>query len=102
MIFPDGENLGMLEDLCLASLQADQLLECVDNYFGCVQATKESLPRQISKARIHAWLAAQEPPDMRLGIAAQRGFMDWNNALSNGSESLNLIVKSSDQPQLIR
>ncbi|MGB9181416.1 MAG: DUF3226 domain-containing protein [Pyrinomonadaceae bacterium] len=83
MILPDGQRSGMLEDVCLDALQTDLSIRCVDEYFECVRATKESLPNLISKARIHAWLATQNPPDMRLGIAAQRGFIDWNSPAFN-------------------
>jgi hypothetical protein len=78
MIFP-GNRPGMLEDLCLAALQADSVIRCIDEYFECVRVTKGNTPDQISKARIHAWLAAQDPPDLRLGEAAQRGLIDWDS-----------------------
>jgi hypothetical protein len=55
------------------------LTQCIDEYFECVRANKGKSPNQISKARIHAWLAAQNPPDLRLGEAAQKGFIDWDN-----------------------
>jgi len=79
MIFPDGKNGGMLEDLCLAALGTDSLTKCIDVYFNCVEAAKNAPPKKIAKARIHAWLAAQEPPDLRLGMAAQKGLIPWNN-----------------------
>jgi hypothetical protein len=79
MILPDGQQPGMLEDLCLAALRTDSLIQCIDEYFECVRANKGQPPNQISKARIHAWLAAQDPPDLRLGEAAQRGFIDWDS-----------------------
>jgi len=80
MIFPDGQNAGMLEDVCLEAWRADVLMPCIDDYFECVRAAKGNRPTQISKARVHAWLAAQTPPDMRLGIAAQRDLIDWSNS----------------------
>ena len=83
MILPDGQRPGMLEDLCLAALQTDSSIQCIDEYFECVRVAKGSLPTQISKARVHAWLAAQDPPDMRLGIAAQSGFIDCNSPAFN-------------------
>jgi hypothetical protein len=78
MIFPDGANRGMLEDVCLQALKGDAVMPCINNYFDCIREIG-SAPRQISKARVHAWLAAQTPPDMRLGFAAQRGLLDWIN-----------------------
>ena len=79
IILPDGVNNGALEDLCLAAWREDPLLQCIDAYFDCVSTAKGEPPRQISKARVHAWLAAQGTPDMRLGIAAKKGLIDWNN-----------------------
>lgn len=79
IILPDGQRPGMLEDLCLEAFQTDLAIQCIDEYFECVRTVKGILPDLISKARIHAWLAIQDPPDMRLGIAAQRGFIDWNS-----------------------
>ncbi len=79
IIFPDGVAAGTLEDLFLFALQPDNLLfQCIDDYFECIRVAKNGLPKQISKARLHAWLASQDPPDMRLGIAAQRNLIDWN------------------------
>lgn len=80
MILPDGHHPGMLEDLCLAALQTDSAIRCIAEYFECVRAAKGNLPNQIAKARVHAWLAAQDPPDLRLGEAAQRGFIDWDSS----------------------
>ncbi len=79
MIFPDGQNAGMLEDVCLEAWREDTLISCIDDYFNCVRAAKGATPSKISKARVHAWLAAQTPPDLRLGIAAQKGLIDWTN-----------------------
>lgn len=79
IVLPDGRRPGMLEDLVLEALRLDSLTECIDRYFECVGAAKGSSLKEISKARVHAWLAAQDPPDMRLGIAAQRGLIPWDN-----------------------
>lgn len=79
IILPDGQSPGMLEDLCLAALQGDASFRCINEFFECVRETKGQLPKQISKARVHAWLAAQDPPDMRLGFAAQKGLIDWDS-----------------------
>lgn len=79
MILPDGKQPGMLEDLFLEALGDDSLTQCIGRYFECVGVAKGSAPRLLSKARVHAWLAAQDPPDMRLGIAAQKGLVEWNN-----------------------
>ena|SRR2546421_7803891 len=80
MILPDGHSDGALEDLCFASLHTDPILPCIDQYFACVGSVSSPSTRPNSKARIHAWLAAQTPPDLRLGHAIGRGWLDWNNA----------------------
>lgn len=81
-IFPDCERAGMLEDLCLATLEAMTEQNCIENYFSCIhQVTKRIHPtHKIAKAHLHAWLAAQEEPDLaRLGIAATKGYLDFNH-----------------------
>ena len=84
MILPDGQQPGMLEDLCLSAWRTDSIASCVDEYFECLRTVKGELTAELSKARVHAWLAAQDPPDMRLGIAAQKGFIDWDNPSFDG------------------
>lgn len=79
MIFPDHGSQGMLEDLCLRSLSADPVLNCLDSYFRCVFDQSANRPIPLAKARIHAWLATQARPDLRLGEAAKRGYLDWSH-----------------------
>jgi hypothetical protein len=79
MILPDGQNKGMLEDLCLAAVEADPVLQCVDEYFNCVYTTVGREPNNIAKARVHAWLASQIEPDKRLGEAAKAGYWPWDS-----------------------
>lgn len=79
LLFPAGLQQGMLEDLLLSAISADPVLNCIDDYFDCVSATTQHLPRQISKAKVHAWLATKHPPDLELGRAAQKGLIDWDS-----------------------
>jgi hypothetical protein len=78
-ILPDGQNQGMLEDLCLASLANHPSMQCLDDYFKCIERQVGRLPNNLSKARIHAWLSSQERPDLPLGLAAEKGYIDWKN-----------------------
>lgn len=73
LILPYGLNKGMLEDVCLQSVADDPAMPCVEDYFQCLKE-KHTLPSNLSKAKVHAFLASREPPDLRLGHAAQRGF----------------------------
>lgn len=77
-ILPDGATPGMLEDLCMGSVQADLALPCVDEYFQCVLQRAGRQPNNRSKARLHAWLASQTDPDKRLGEAAEKHYWPWN------------------------
>ena len=79
MILPDGETPGMLEDLCLKSVKEDPAMRCVDEYFECLQERDGRLPSNLSKARVHAFLASRERPGLRLGEAAQKGHWPWEH-----------------------
>lgn len=91
MILPDGQNSGMLEDLCLAAVETDPVLQCVDEYFDCVYRTSGRKPNNMAKARVHAWLASQLDPDKRLGEAAKAGYLPWD---SPGFDSLKQFLQA--------
>lgn len=76
-IVPDGGRPGMLEDLCMASVETDLALPCVDEYFQCVQLRAGRQPNNFAKARLHVWLASQDEPDKRLGEAAEADYWPW-------------------------
>ena len=78
-VLPDGQSAGMLEDLCLRSVQADPGIACVAEYFECIRRDTQRQPIAMSKARVHAWLASQARPDLRLGEAAAQGYWPWEN-----------------------
>ncbi len=80
-VLPDCSQPGMLEDLCLRSVQETPVNQCVDDYFTCVtQKTGHSHPNnKLSKARVRAWLATQIEPDLRLGEAVGRDYWDFTH-----------------------
>jgi hypothetical protein len=71
MILPGNGREGMLEDLCLESVKRDPAVACLDEYFRCLNKAGLKKSKNISKARVHAFLASREIPDKRLGEAAQ-------------------------------
>ena len=75
LIVPHGHETGMIEDVCLGSVSADPAMECIEDYFECVRRRGLPGPRdvRISKARVHAFLASRERPELRLGEAAEVG-----------------------------
>lgn len=79
MLMPKNNTPGMLEDLCLESVRTDPAFLCMEQYFECLQSKNLPRPREISKAKIHAFLASREKPDLRLGVAAENGYWPFNN-----------------------
>lgn len=82
-IMPDNGSNGALEQLCLAALTEDPAMPCVEEFLTCVNGRLTVPPRDQQKARIHAFLASREDSELRLGEAAQRGYIDWNHAAFN-------------------
>ena len=78
-ILPDCKGNGMLEDLCLASIQNDPAFRCLDAFFACAREHSDLYPGNMAKARLHAWLATRRRPDLRLGEAAENGIWDWDH-----------------------
>lgn len=79
-IMPDNASTGALEQLCLAALANDPAMTCVEDFLTCVNARVTEPPKDQQKARVHAFLASREDPELRLGEATQRGYFDWNHA----------------------
>ena len=79
-LFPKQAATGMLEDLCLESVGEDEAMECVDDYFRCLDAAGGPRRKNESKARLQAFLASREESGKRLGIAALAGYFPWNHS----------------------
>lgn len=78
-ILPDCEHPGMLETLCLDSVSATFPLSCVDAYLQCLQEKGLPLPRNMDKARLHAYLAGMPELLPQLGLAARAGYFPWDS-----------------------
>ncbi len=78
-ILPDCYNAGMLETLCLQSINNDPIMNCIDDFFRCMETQNIALPNNIYKAKIGAYLASRKKPNLRLGEAAKKGYFDWDN-----------------------
>ncbi|WP_017294227.1 DUF3226 domain-containing protein [Geminocystis herdmanii] len=76
---PDNKNSGMLEDLLLNSIENDSIIDCIDSYFECVKNQTGKQPKNMAKAKIHAWLASQKNPDKSLIDATKARYWDYNN-----------------------
>lgn len=75
-ILPNCQGAGMLEDLCLQAVAGDPAILCVEQYFECLRGQGLALPNNLSKARVHAFLASRAKPDLLVGQAADTGY--WN------------------------
>jgi len=60
---PDDECPGMMETLCLRSVEGRAEMDCVRRYFDCLGAIKEwqQKPEHADKAHAMAFVAARDP-----------------------------------------
>lgn len=86
-ILPDGISPGMLESLCMASVEADPAIPCVEAYFLCLRGQGLRPPIHPEKARAHAFLASRDAPDLLVGEAAWRGYWRFDHGSMNGLRS---------------
>lgn len=77
-IIPDNYSDGMLEDLCLSTVQDHPAMKCVDKFITCTQDLTEH-PKNISKAKVQAYLAAKPTIANSLGVGAQKGYWDFKS-----------------------
>lgn len=74
-IMPDNYSEGMLEDLCLGTVEDHEAMKCVDEFIACTKKLKEG-PKNISKAKVQAFLAAKPTIVSSVGLGAQKKY--WN------------------------
>jgi len=78
-IFPDNKNPGMLETLCLTSVQDDPAITCIERYMECLEK-QQLLISNPEKAKVQAFLASRPKFVAHLGEAANKGYWQWENA----------------------
>ncbi len=83
LILPDGETPGMLETICLWSVENDPAMECVKQYFKCIEQRMGSLPKNMPKAQVQTFLASRPRPGLLLGQAARAGYWPWDSPVFN-------------------
>lgn len=74
-VMPDGTSKGDLEALLWQALAGQPARPCVEAYFACLRSAGLNLPRQMSKAHMHAYLASLARPDYRLAEAEEAGLL---------------------------
>lgn len=82
LILPGKAQIGALENLCLLTMKGQPIETCIEDYLLCAAGatgSSHTTTTNKAKARIHAWLAAQQQPDLRLGHAARKGLLNWDS-----------------------
>jgi len=79
MILPDNQSPGALEDICLKAIAGTPAMRCVDEFFCCLQRHRLPPPKNLSKAKVLAYLTSLPEPDKRLGESAQAGYWNWDH-----------------------
>ncbi len=74
-IMPGNSDTGMLEDLCLKTVKSHPAMKCVDLFIDCVLKLNNP-PKNSSKAKAQAFLAAMPEIEKSVGIGARKGY--WN------------------------
>jgi len=70
---------GSLEDLCLATVDDEAVLTCVDAFLDCCEAAGCDLRRR-HKAKLHAYLASNDKfVGMSIGLASKANAWDWKH-----------------------
>jgi hypothetical protein len=81
-IMPDNQGAGMLETLCLKTLEGQDIEKCLDDYLSCVStimAPSEKKQFNEPKAKVQAYLAARVPIVNSLGLGAKKGYWDFSH-----------------------
>jgi hypothetical protein len=80
MIIPSHQQQGALEDLCLQAIANDPAKYCIEQFFECIGQKRLPVTRELSKAKVQAFLSSREEPISALGLAAQKGYWPLNHS----------------------
>jgi hypothetical protein len=79
LINPDERSAGRFEDVCADSVRGTPVMRCVEEYIACLKGLGEGMLAREWKTRIHAFIAAQEHPEVSLGVAAKYGYFPFDH-----------------------
>jgi len=75
-----GATKGMLEDLCLQSIEGHRIRPHMEQYISHIKREMQAdAPKNESKAKVLAFLAGMKQSVSQLGIAAQKGCWPLDN-----------------------
>ncbi len=91
-IMPGVISGKMLEDLCLEVVKGSPVLDCVDGYIDCLDTNTNKIesrvelekgkfyfPKNLSKAKLHAYLAGMYEYVPNLGMATKKKYWDLDS-----------------------
>ncbi len=79
LILPDGNQPGMLETVLNQTFASAPVNGCIDTFLKCVEDVSGKQMQRPDKARAHAYLATQPEPHVSVGVAAQKGYWNFNH-----------------------
>ena len=89
-IMPGNSAEGMLEDLCLRTVQHHPKMSCINEFMDCILKFEEP-PKNVAKAKAQSYLAAMPIIANSVGIGAQKGYWDFD---SNELDELKLFLEN--------
>lgn len=78
MIVPPGLSTGCLETLLWQTVEATEAATCATEYVDCAGVSTSGNKRD--KARVHAYVAVQKKPGLKIGEAAKAKYWDLDHA----------------------
>ena len=79
LINPHDEPNGRFEDVCIRSVADTEIMKCAA-YVTCLKGLAQGKPAREWKTRVHAYIAAQDHPEVSLGVAGKYGYFPLDHA----------------------
>ena len=83
LILPVGGEQGMLETLLCRTFAGIDVDRCIDGFFQCAEESGSPIHRP-DKARARAYLTTKPHPHVSVGVAAQKGYWDFDHDAFDG------------------
>lgn len=85
-IMPGDFDKGMLENLCLKTVQNHPAMKCVKIFSECISELDDP-PKNMAKAKAQAFLAAMPKIAKDVGIGSKKGYWDFDSPELNPLKS---------------
>lgn len=69
-----------IEDLCLKTVEKCSAMKCVNEFISCLSALKDK-PKNMSKAKVQAFLASQPEIANSIGQGASKNYWNFNSPI---------------------